>query len=407
MPARLATGQVSVAVEDWEDLNTRLREAEERLGALQASGAGPLRGQGRDHRFLAMLAHELRNPLAPIRSAVEIMRLIGQKDTALRTALELISRQVDQLSRVVDDLLDMSQISQGKISLEKKRVDVNALLWGAVEVAQPLIDERKHRLNVLPLSQPASVEGDEGRLVQIVSNLLDNAAKYTDPGGEIALSAKVEDPFVTISVSDTGVGIAADLLPHVFDLFRQAEQAVERGQAGLGMGLSVVRNLVSMHGGTIEARSRGIKRGSEFVVSLPLLDASAQPPVPIRRDSGRQMARRIVVIDDNHDAAESLAMLLRLKGHDVQIAYDGPSGLALALEGTPDCVLVDIGLPGMDGYEVAKRLRSRDKNGGTLLIALTGYGQQEDRARSRKAGFDHHLVKPVAQNVLEDVLRAR
>jgi CheY-like chemotaxis protein len=407
MSARRATGQVSVSVEEWESLNTRLREAEERLLALQATNAPPLRAQGRDDRFLAMLAHELRNPLAPIRSAVEIMRLIGQKDTALRTALELISRQVDHLSRVVDDLLDMSQISQGKISLEKKPVDVNALLWGAVEVVQPLMDERKHRLNVLPLSHSTSVEGDAGRLVQIVSNLLDNAAKYTDPGGEITLSANVEDSFVTISVSDTGVGIAADLLPDVFELFRQAEHAVERGQAGLGIGLSVVRNLVSMHGGTIEARSGGARHGSEFIVRLPLLEHSAQPHARIRQDAGRQMARRIVVIDDNQDAAESLAMLLRLKGHDVQIAYDGPSGLALALDGAPDCVLVDIGLPGMDGYEVAKRLRSRDGNGRTLLIALTGYGQQEDRARSQQAGFDHHLVKPVAQNVLEDVLRAR
>jgi CheY-like chemotaxis protein len=217
----------------------------------------------------------------------------------------------------------------------------------------------------------------------------------------------VEDSFVTISVSDTGVGIAADLLPDVFELFRQAEHAVERGQAGLGIGLSVVRNLVSMHGGTIEARSGGARHGSEFIVRLPLLEHSAQPHARIRQDAGRQMARRIVVIDDNQDAAESLAMLLRLKGHDVQIAYDGPSGLALALDGAPDCVLVDIGLPGMDGYEVAKRLRSRDGNGRTLLIALTGYGQQEDRARSQQAGFDHHLVKPVAQNVLEDVLRAR
>ncbi|MGZ5228390.1 MAG: hybrid sensor histidine kinase/response regulator [Burkholderiales bacterium] len=407
MPVRRATDQVSVSVEEWESLNTRLREAEERLLALQATNAPQLRAQGRDDRFLAMLAHELRNPLAPIRSAVEIMRFIGQKDTALRTALELISRQVDHLSHVVNDLQDMSQISQGKISLEKKAVDVNALLWGAVEVVQPLIDERKHRLNVLPLSQSTSVEGDAGRLVQIVSNLLDNAAKYTDPGGEITLSANLEDSFVIISVSDTGVGIGADLLPHVFELFRQAEHAVERGQAGLGIGLSVVRNLVSMHGGTIEARSGGARQGSEFVVSLPLLDGSAQASAPIRRDSGRPMARRIVVIDDNQDAAESLAMLLRLKGHDVQIAYDGPSGLALALDGAPDCVLVDIGLPGMDGYEVAKRLRSRDGNGRTLLIALTGYGQQEDRARSRQAGFDHHLVKPVAQNVLEDVLRAR
>src|SRR4051794_28979328 len=211
MPARRPTGQLSIAAEEWEALNAKLRDAEARVATLQQSRAEPLELKGRDDRFLGMLAHELRNPLAPIRNAVEIMRLIGQKDTALRTALQLISRQVDHLSRVVDDLLDMSEIGQGKIVLEKKRVDVNAIVWGAVEVVQPLIDERKHRLNVLPLARAASVEGDPARLVQIVSNLLDNAAKYTEPGGEITLGSTVDTNSVTICVSDTGVGIAPEL----------------------------------------------------------------------------------------------------------------------------------------------------------------------------------------------------
>jgi signal transduction histidine kinase len=407
MSARRPTGHVSIAAEQWEALNAKLRETEARLATLQQSRAEPLELKGRDDRFLGMLAHELRNPLAPIRNAVEIMRLIGQKDTALRTALALISRQVDHLSRTVDHLLDMSQINQGKITLDMKDVDVNAVLWGAVDVVQPLIDERKHRLSVRPLGRPVTVHGDRSRLVQIVSNLLDNAAKYTDAGGEITLSAITQDGHVAICVSDTGVGITPDLLPHVFDLFTPSQRTVERGQAGLGIGLSVVRNLVSLHGGTVEARSKGFKHGSEFIVTLPIQDESAQAHAPLRRESGRETPRRIVVIDDNQDAAESLAMLLRLKGHDVQIAYDGPSGLALALGTAPECVLVDIGLPGMDGYEVAKRLRSHDRSRRTVLVALTGYGQQEDRARSRQAGFDHHLVKPVAQNVLEDVLRER
>jgi signal transduction histidine kinase len=407
MSARRPTGHVSIAAEQWEALNAKLRETEAQLATLQQSRAEPLELKGRDDRFLGMLAHELRNPLAPIRNAVEIMRLIGQKDTALRTALALISRQVDHLSRTVDHLLDMSQINQGKITLDMKDVDVNAVLWGAVDVVQPLIDERKHRLSVRPLGRPVTVHGDRPRLVQIVSNLLDNAAKYTDAGGEITLSAITQDGQVAICVSDTGVGITPDLLPHVFDLFTPSQRTVERGQAGLGIGLSVVRNLVSLHGGTVEARSKGFKHGSEFIVSLPIQDESAQAHAPLRRESGRETPRRIVVIDDNQDAAESLAMLLRLKGHDVQIAYDGPSGLALALGTAPECVLVDIGLPGMDGYEVAKRLRSHDRSRRTVLVALTGYGQQEDRARSRQAGFDHHLVKPVAQNVLEDVLRER
>jgi CheY-like chemotaxis protein len=407
MPARRASGDVSVSAEEWEAVNARLREAEERLAALKESGSQAGQPPRREDGFLAMLAHELRNPLAPIRNAVEIMRLIGQKDTALRTALDLISRQVNHLSRVVDDLLDMSQIVQGRIVLEKKRVDVNAVLRGAVEVVQPLLDERKHRLAVLPLAQPAAVDGDIARLIQIISNLLDNAAKYTEPGGEITLRAIAADSRVEICVADTGIGIAPELLPHVFDLFGDAQAAAERGQAGLGIGLSVVRNLVSMHGGIIEAKSSGFKQGSEFVLTLPMADDAPHAQTPIRRDAGREMPRRIVVIDDNQDAAESLAMLLRLKGHDVQIAYDGNSGLELALESEPDCVLVDIGLPGINGYEVAKRLRAHDGNGRTLLIALTGYGQQEDRARSQQAGFDHHLVKPVAQNVLEDVLRER
>src|SRR4051812_12746393 len=272
MPARGTKSHVSVSEEEWQALNVRLRDAEERLRALDGSKAAAV--HGRDDRFLAMLAHELRNPLAPIRSAVEIMRLIGQKDTALRTALELISRQVDHLSRVVDDLLDMSQISQGKIALEKKPLDVNRLLWDAVEIVQPLIEERKHRLRVLPLVDAATIDGDAARLVQVISNLLDNAAKYTDAGGAITLAARLEDGLVAICVTDTGVGIAPDLLPHVFELFSHAQQAVERGQAGLGIGLSVVRNLVNMHGGTIEAISRGFRQGSEFVVRLPLRDDS-------------------------------------------------------------------------------------------------------------------------------------
>ena len=404
MAERRDRGFVPVSVDEWEALNARLGRAEEELSALQGT-LDPLQRQPPQDEFLGMLAHELRNPLAPIRNAVEIMRLIGQKDAALRTAVDLISRQVDQLSRVVDDLLDMSQLNQGKVSLTTKPVGVNMLLWDAVDTVQPILDERKHRLNVLPLAESATVEGDAARLVQVIGNLLDNAAKYTEPGGEITLGAAIEGDLVAISVADTGVGIAADLLPHVFELFAQARRTGGRVQAGLGLGLSVVRNLVAMHGGTIEARSEGLKRGAEFIVRLPLHTGAAQVEVPVRSDAGRDMPRRIVVIDDNQDAAESLAMLLRLKGHDVEIAFDGVSGVELALGSTPDCVLVDIGLPGIDGYEVAKRLRAHDRNGRTLLIALTGYGQAEDRTRSRQAGFDHHLVKPVAQNVLEDILR--
>ena len=406
MSARRDIDPVTVSVDEWQLLNARLRDAEEKLRALQESAPHSPATEPPRSDFIAKLVHELRNPLAPIRSAVEIMRLIGQKDTALRTALDLIARQVDRLSRVVDDLLDMSQLSQGKVSLNITAVDVNAVLWGAVEVAQPLLDERLHRVVVAPLAQPATVGGEQVRLVQIVSNLLDNAAKYTDPGGTITLSAQIASGLVEISVADTGKGIGPDLLPHVFDLFESTASPGDRGPAGLGIGLSVVRNLVSMHGGTVEARSEGPQTGSVFTVRLPLSQGVPNAQVT-QADAGREMPRRIVVIDDNEDAAESLAMLLRLKGHDVQIAYGGEAGVALALESTPDCVLVDIGLPDIDGFEVAKRLRARDPNGGTLLVALTGYGQAEDRMRSLQAGFNHHLVKPVSQSVLEKLLRER
>jgi len=363
--------------------------------------AHALNGDKPSDEFLAMLAHEFRNPLAPIRSAVEIMRVIGQKDPALEKAREMISRQVDQLSRLVDQLLDVTRIKQGTIGLERKAVDVNAVLWAAVAVVEPLIAERGHTLKVLPLSEVLNVEGDFDRLKQVLVNLLDNAARYTDPGGDIVLSAAREKEFVAIRVKDNGIGIPPQALPIIFDLFTRADR---NPQGGLGVGLALVRELVELHGGSVEAESAGANKGSEFTVRLPPDNEAAPRAQPLRNVSGREMSRRIVLIDDNVDAAESLAMLLRLKGHEVHVAYDGAQGVSIALKTVPDCVLVDIGLPGIDGYEVAKRLRSHDRNG-MLLVALTGYGQTEDRRRSEQAGFDHHLVKPVSQEVLEDLLR--
>jgi CheY-like chemotaxis protein len=356
--------------------------------------------------FLAMLAHEFRNPLAPIRSAVEIMRVIGQKDHALEKAREVISRQVDHLSRLVDQLLDVSEMTQGTMALEKTPVDVNAVLWRAVEKVQPLVDERGHALKVAPLATPISVEGDFERLCQVLVNLLDNAARYTEEGGEITLSAAREDDAVVITVKDNGNGIAPEMLPVIFDLFMRARRSAGEPQGGLGIGLSLVRNVVELHGGSVEAKSGGATQGAEFTVRLPLPDQQARAEHPVKTQAGRETPRRIVVIDDNVDAAESLAMLLRLKGHEVHVAYDGPEGVDLTKKTSPDCVLVDIGLPGIDGYEVAKRLRAYDSDG-MLLVALTGYGQAEDRLKSEQAGFDHHLVKPVSQSVLEDLLRER
>jgi CheY-like chemotaxis protein len=371
--------------------------------ARDAAGepAGALDGNRPSDEFLARLAHEFRNPLAPIRSAVEIMRVIGQSDPALEKAREMISRQVGELSRLVDQLLDVTRMKQGTIDLERKPLDVNAVLWAAVGVVEPVIAERGHTLKVLPLSDVLNVEGDFERLKQVLVNLLDNAARYTDSNGDIVLSAAREKELVAIRVKDNGIGIPVEALPIIFDLFTRADR---NPQGGLGVGLALVRELVELHGGSVEVSSAGANQGSEFTVRLPLDKEAARSAQPLRNLAGREMSRRIVLIDDNVDAAESLAMLLRLKGHEVHIAYDGAEGVSLALKTLPDCVLVDIGLPDIDGYEVAKRLRSHDHNG-MLLVALTGYGQTEDRRRSEQAGFDHHLVKPVSQEVLEDLLR--
>ena len=398
MPGPSEPGERTISSAEWTALNARLRYAEAKLEHAQ--------NEPPDIEFLSMLAHEFRNPLAPIRSAVEIMRVIGQKDPALLKAREVISRQVDHLSRLVDQLLDVSRVTQGAIELEMAPVDVNSILWRAVEIAQPLIDERGHKLKVVPLAEPVNVEGDFQRLAQVAGNLLDNAARYTDANGEIVLAAAKERNFVTISVKDNGIGIAPESLSIIFDLFTQAHRTADRPQGGLGIGLSLARKLVEMHGGDVDAQSPGPKQGSEFLVRLPLLKLPAVAAHAPKTHSGRDTPRRIVVIDDNVDAAESLAMLLRLKGHEVHVAYDGPAGVSLALKTKPDSVLVDIGLPGIDGYEVAKRLRAQEEER-MLLIALTGYSQTEDRIKSEQAGFDHHLVKPVAQNVLEDLLRER
>ena len=354
--------------------------------------------------FLAMLAHEFRNPLAPIRNAVEVLRLMGPTEGLLVQMRELIGRQVDHLSRLVDDLLDVSRITQGKINLRLEPVDVNLVLTGAVEMARPLIDERGHRLMLQPLMQPVTVAGDLTRLVQVVGNLLNNAAKYTAPGGEIVVSAEKDGAWVAIRVVDNGMGIPADLLPHVFELFTQAPRAPDRAQGGLGIGLSLVRSIVGLHGGQVEARSSGPQQGSEFVVKLPISSETSEADDVAERSTAGQENRRVVIVDDNRDAADSMATLLRMRGHDVRVAYDGMSGISLALAHRAEAAFVDIGLPGIDGHEVARRLREDPETAGMVLVALTGYGRDEDRVVSKDAGFDHHLVKPVLPEALDKVL---
>jgi signal transduction histidine kinase/DNA-binding response OmpR family regulator len=355
------------------------------------------------NEFLSMLAHELRNPLAPIRNAVQILRMRGSDDPEIQSVRDLIDRQVQQLIRLVDDLLDLSRITRGKIRLQTESVDLAAVVARAVETSRPLIDARKHELTVTLPPEPLRVRGDPVRLAQVLANLLNNAAKYTEEGGRISLTAQREEGEVVLRVADTGMGIPADMLLSIFELFTQVDRSLDRAQGGLGIGLTLAHKLVEMHGGRVQAFSAGPNQGSEFVVRLPLL---IEEPLPAPANNGagklagKQRRCRVLIVDDNMDGARSLAMLLDLIGHEVRTCYDGPSALVEVEEFLPEVVLLDIGLPGMDGFEVARRLREQPANSQTLLVALTGYGQAEDVRRSREAGFNHHLVKPADPEAL-------
>ncbi|HJZ91371.1 MAG TPA: response regulator, partial [Gemmataceae bacterium] len=324
------------------------------------------------NEFLSMLAHELRNPLAPIRNAVEVMRL-RQVPPELAWVRDVIDRQIRQLTRLVDDLLDVSRITRGKIELRTEPIDLGAVVTHALEASRPFVEAKGHRLAVAVPREPVHVIGDPARLAQVLTNLLNNAAKYTEEGGQIWLTLRTEAPEAILSVRDTGIGIPPDMLKAVFDLFIQVEQAIDRAQGGLGVGLTLVKRLVELHGGRVEARSAGPGTGSEFVIGLPMMQGAA---VRIADFRDGQMATapaslRVLVVDDNVDAAESLGKLLELEGHEVRRAHDGPTALATADVFRPDVIVLDLGMPGMDGFEVARRIRDRDE-GGPLLVALTG-----------------------------------
>jgi signal transduction histidine kinase len=359
--------------------------------------------------FLAMLAHELRNPLAPIRNAVEIMRRSALSDPQLIWSRDVIERQVKHLSRLVDDLLDVSRITRGNINLNREPVLCTLIVSRAIETIQPLLTEQRHELILELHDEGLEVEGDLTRLTQVLGNLLNNAAKYTDPGGRINLSLRRADREVEISVRDTGIGIPPELLPRLFNLFTQVDAAAHRSQGGLGIGLALVRQLVEMHGGRVSALSDGPNKGSEFVIRLPLREALALEAVngnaalgPVVPEGRR--GHRILLADDNRDALDSLATLLQCDGHEVHTAADGAEALALAAACRPDVMLLDIGMPKLDGYEVARRVRAEPWGKGTVLIALTGWGQDEDRRRSREVGFDNHLVKPLDPDKLSAML---
>jgi signal transduction histidine kinase len=378
-------------------LRARTRQYEIRAHMHDRERAAELLNEAdrRKDEFLAMLAHELRNPLAPISNALQVLRLTGMSDPVAVRMCEVMQRQVDHMVRLVDDLLEVSRITRGKITLHAERSDLTVIIRNAVDVSRPLIDAAAHRLSIHMLDTPLLVTGDPIRLTQVFANLLNNAAKYTPARGKITLTAQKREGKAVVSVRDSGEGIAPEMLSRVFDLFTQAPPATAQAKGGLGIGLTLVRQLVELHGGVVEAFSEGPGRGSEFLVTLPLLGAEEAGASETRADpAGHQLdGRRILVVDDNMDGADSLGLLLQMLGANVRVVYDGKAALAALDAFQPSTVLLDVGMPELDGYHVARQMRQRAGNDLTI-IAITGWGQTEDRRRSREAGFDDHLTKP-------------
>lgn len=363
----------------------------------------------RKDEFLAMLAHELRNPLAPISSAAQLLTHLQPADARARHASDIIVRQVEHITGLVDDLIDVSRVTRGLISTDQQPCDIARIVELAIEQVRPAVEARGHRLALALAAPPAFILGDQKRLVQALTNLLSNAAKYTPDGGHIALAVDVDGARVRLTVRDDGIGIDAALLPRVFDLFTQGERSADRAQGGLGVGLAVVKSLVELHGGHVDAASAGAGSGSEFTISLPLLHRGVADGIGGRgmpADAPAPAPLRLLVVDDNPDAALMLSMLLEASGYDVSSENGSHAGLRRALEQRPDVCLLDIGLPEMDGYELARRIRSAPQLAHTTLIAITGYGQQDDKQKAYAAGFDHHLVKPVNTAELTALLRA-
>jgi len=406
---RILADELQMTSEHMQQSNEELHAANEELSSMNdeleqrvAELGDAAEASRHKDDFLAMLAHELRNPLAPIVSAMHVLRLHPEDAGLVQHAREVVERQVAHQARLLDDLLDVSRITRGKIELRKASVDLAVVVADAVETARPLIDEHRHALTVQLPQRPVQVHGDATRLGQVIANLLTNAAKFTDPGGAIAVTVAAEDGEAVVRVRDNGRGIPPEMQPHIFDLFTQVDPALARSQGGLGIGLTLVRRLVEMHGGRVEVRSDGPGRGTEFAVRLPVDAALAEPPTAgsVPAATG---ARHVLVIEDNADARDMLSVSLELEGHRVEAAGDGLRGVEMAIAHRPDVVLVDIGLPGLDGYGVAARLRTAlGRN--VVLIALTGYGQPDDRERTRHAGFDAHVVKPVDPDTLARLL---
>ncbi|MES2524983.1 MAG: ATP-binding protein [Gemmatimonadota bacterium] len=363
----------------------------------------------RKDEFLATLAHELRNPLAPVRNAVQLLRMLDPAHPDVRRAYDIIDRQVSQMSRLVDDLLDLSRITRGQIVLQRRQVDLATVLRAALETSDPAISAGHHTVSVALPDTPVMLNGDVTRLAQVFSNLLNNAAKYTDNGGRIEVSAVQRGGFVEVCVKDNGIGIASDVLPQVFDMFTQAGPTSTRSRSGLGIGLALVKRLLDLHGGTVVARSEGIGHGSEFLVTLPAITnitprahvPRAEQHVPVAQ------ALRVMVVDDNEDSAITLGLLLERYGCVTRVLHDGLTAIREGSTFLPDVILLDLGMPEVDGFETCRRLREESWGARATVVALTGWGQAEDRRRTKAGGFDHHMVKPVQSNVLMGVLTGK
>lgn len=384
----------------------RLAEMTRLQDLLQQRNQELIEADQRKDEFMAVLGHELRNPLAPIRNTLQLMKLWDLVDADVHWAIAVMDRQTNQLTRLVDDLLDLSRVAQNKVELHKQAVQVTVVVDSAVEMARPLIDSRRHELSVVLPESPLTLNADPVRLAQVLANLLNNAAKYTPPGGRIELRAATEGSEVVFRVRDNGIGIAPEMLPRVFHLFVQAEEATDLAAGGLGIGLSLVHSLVTMHGGSVQVFSEGLGKGSELVVRLPISSAvaAASPDSSAEERRIAKRSLRVLLADDQSDAAESLAVLLRMWRHETRVAADGPTALILAQQALPDVAILDINLPGMDGHEVARHLRRLPDGDRVFLVALTGHGSSQDRRRSRESGFDVHLIKPIDPEELRRLL---
>ncbi len=399
-----ATDQTPLILLAIEDITERKRLEDE----LRQIAAAMSEAARRKNEFLALLAHELRNPLAPIRSAVQLMQLTNDPESN-KAATGIVERQVDQMVRLVDDLLDVSRISRGKIELRKQRIDLASIVTQAVEDTHALVTSMGHKLIVTVPPEPVYLNADRSRLIQVLGNLLNNACKFTDMGGRISLAVEEQDGEAVISVRDNGIGIAVAELPNIFDMFMQADTSMERSVSGLGIGLALVKNLVEMHGGTVDVQSDGLGSGSVFVVRMAIMDQPSLSPSLVLPDiaSASASAQRILVVDDNVDAAVMLERLLQLNGKQTRIAHSGLEALDVAEQFQPHLILLDIGLPKLNGYEVCRRIRLQPWGKDMVVIALTGWGQEEDRKRSREAGFNAHFVKPLERAALMQVLAGK